>query len=71
MRGKLCCIFLVWFTWSAASSVEHVGSAFTDNFKPRFKVHKSDFISEKNRCGVTKQFLNKCSDGNKVENIEV
>ena len=50
---------------------QYVGSAFKDNFKPRFRVHKSDVITGKDRCGVAKHFLTKCTNGNKVENIEV
>ena len=50
---------------------QYVGSAFKDNFKPRFRVHKSDVITGKDRYGVAKHFLTKCTNGNKVENIEV
>ena len=48
-----------------------MGSAFKDNFQPRFRVHTSDVISRKDRCGVAQHFLAKCTNGNKVENIEV
>ena len=50
---------------------QYVGSAFKDNFKTRFRVHKSDVITDKDRCGVAKYFLTKCTNGKKVENIEV
>ena len=50
---------------------QHVGPAFKDNFRPRFRVHKSDVITGKDRCGVAKQFLTKCTNGNEVANIEV
>ena len=49
---------------------QHVGPAFKDNFRPRFRVHKSDVITGKDRCGVAKQFLTKCTNGNEVANIE-
>ena len=32
---------------------------------------QSDVITGKDRCGVGKHFLTKCTDGNRVENIEV
>ena len=41
-----------------------------DNFNPRFRVQKSDVITGKDRSGVTKHFLTKCTNGNKVENIK-
>ena len=34
-------------------------------------VHKSHVITRKDRCGVAKHFLTKCTNGNKVENIEL
>ena len=46
-------------------------SAFKDNFKPRFRVHKNDVITGKERCGVAEHFLTKCTNGNKVENTEI
>ena len=36
----------------------------------KFKIHKSDVVTGKERCGVTKHFLTKFTNGNKVENIE-
>ena len=71
VRGNLCCtssnvIYLI----SCKLFKEHyVGSAFKNNFKPRFRVHKSDVITD--RCGVAKHFLTKCTNDNKIENIEV
>ena len=44
---------------------------FTDNFKPKYRVHKSDVITDKDRCSVTKLFLTKFTGGKNVENIEV
>ena len=50
---------------------KYVGSTFKDNFKHRFRIHKSDVVFANDRCGVAKHFLTKCANGNKVENIEV
>ena len=50
---------------------QYVGSAYKNNFKPRFRVNKSDINTGKDRCGVAKHFLTKCRDAGKLENIEV
>ena len=50
---------------------QYVCSAFKNNFKSRFRVHKSDIITCKDKCSVAKHFLTKCTNENKVENIEV
>ena len=50
---------------------QYAGCAFKDNFKPRFRIHKSDVITGKDRCGVAKHFLSKCTNVNKLKNIEV
>ena len=73
VRGKLCCTSsnVVYLISSKLCKEQYVGSAFKDNFKPRFKVHKSDVITGKDRCGVAKHFLTKCANGKNVENIEV
>ena len=73
MRGTLCCtdsnvICLISYK---LCKEQYVGSTFKDNFKPRFRVHKSDVITGKDRCGVAKHFLTKCTNGNKIEHIEV
>ena len=73
IRRKLCCtssnvIYLI--SWKLCKE-QNEGSPFTDNFNPRFRVHKSDVIIGKDRCGVAKRFLNKYTKGNKAENIEV
>ena len=34
-------------------------------------MHKSDVRTGKDRCGVVKHFLTKCTNGNKFKNIEV
>ena len=73
VRGKLCCTSsnVIYLISCKLCKEQYVGSAFKDNFKPRFRVHKSDVITGKDRCGVAKHFLTKCTNGNKVENIEV
>lgn len=40
------------------------------SFKTTFRVHKSDFITGKDKCGVAKHFLTKYTDGKNVENID-
>ena len=73
VRGKLCCASsnVIYLISCRLCKEQYLGFAFTDNFKPRFRVHKSDVVTGKVRCGVAKHFLTKCTDGNKVENIEV
>ena len=50
---------------------QYVGSAYKNNFKPRVRVQKSDINTRKDRYGVAKHFLTKCTDVGKLENIEV
>ena len=38
---------------------EYIGSAV--DFKPRFRVHKSDIKTKKERCGTSRHFNEKCS----------
>ena len=73
VRGKLCCTSsnVIYLISCKLCKEQYVGCAFKDNFKPRFRVHKSDVITGKGRCGVVKHFLTKCTNSNKVENIEV
>ena len=73
VRGKLCCTSsnVIYLISCKLCKEQYLGSAFNDKFKLRFGVHKSDVITGKDRCGVAKDFLTKCTDGNKVENIEV
>ena len=73
MRGKLCCTSsnAVYLISCKLCKEQYVGSVFKDNFKPRFRVHKSNVITGKDRCGAAKYFLTKCAEVNKVENIEV
>ena len=37
----------------------------------RFRARKSDVITGTDRCGLAKHFFGKCTNGSKVENIEV
>ena len=37
---------------------QYVGSAI--DFKKRFRIHKSDINTKKDRCGVARHFNNKC-----------
>ena len=71
--GKLCCTSsnVIYLISCKLCKEKYVGSAFKDNFKPRFRVHKSDVITGKERCGVAKHFFTKCTNDNKLENIEV
>lgn len=50
---------------------QYVESAYKINFKLRFRVHKSDIDTGKDRCGVAKHFLTKFTDVDNHENIEV
>ena len=47
-RGKLCCTStnVIYLISCKQSKEQYTGSAFKDNFKPRFRVHKSDVITE-------------------------
>ena len=67
VRGKLCCTSsnVIHLISCKLCKERYLGFAFRDNFKPRFRVHKSDVITGKNRCGVAKHFLIF------LENIEV
>ena len=48
---------------------QYVGSA--TNFKERFRVHKSDIKTNKERCGVAKHFINSCNTTGKFNNVKV
>ena len=50
---------------------QYIGSAYKNNLKPRFRVHRSDIDTPRDRCGVAKHFLTKCTDAGKFENIEI
>ena len=73
VRGSLTCKSdnVVYLISCKKFKQQYVGSAFESNFKPRFRVHKSDINTGKDRCGVAKHFLNICTGINKLENLEV
>ena len=50
---------------------QNVGSAYKNNFKPKFRIHKSDMNRGKDKCGVAKHVLTKFTDVGKLKNIEV
>ena len=49
--------------------MQYIGSA--TKFKERFRVHKSDIKTGKDRCGVAKHFISKCLVNNALSNIKV
>ena len=53
----------MWFTWSSAvpCKEQYADSTFKEDFKPGFRIHKSDVITGKDICGVAKHFLTKCT----------
>ena len=69
VRGDLNCKSdnVVYFISCKKWKQQYIGSAIETNFKPRFRVHKSDISTGKNKCGVAKPFLNICSSINKLE----
>ena len=73
IRGDLTCKSdnVVYLISCKKCKQQYVSSAFESNFKPRFRVHNSDIKTGKDRCGVTKHFLNNCTGINKLENVEV
>ena len=50
---------------------QYVCSVYGSKFRLRFRVHKSDIITRKVRCGVAKHFVNNYTRINKLENVEV
>ena len=52
------------------SKDQYVVSSYKNNFKPRFGVYRSDINTGKDRCGVAKHILIKCTDVGKLKNIE-
>ena len=62
---------VVYFISCKKYKQQHVGSAFESNFKPRFRVHKNDINTGKDKCGVAKHFINDCTSIYKLENVEV
>ena len=60
IRGQLNCksINVVYLTTCSKCLEQYVDSAF--NFKTRFRIHKSDIKTKKERCGSAKHFNSKC-----------
>ena len=58
VRGDLTCKSdnIVYLTSCKKCKQQHAGSTFESNFKPRFRVHKSNINTGKDRCGVGKRF---------------
>ena len=63
VRGDLTCKSdnVVYLISCKKCKQQYVGSAFESNFKPKFRVHKSYFNTDKDRCGEAKHFLNNCT----------
>ena len=72
VRGNLTCKKdnIVYLIGCKKCKQQNAGSDFESNFKSRFRAHKSDINTSKDRCGVTKHFLNKCAGINKLENVD-
>ena len=73
VRGNLSChgadvVSIISCKWCKD---QYIASACKNNFKPRFRVHKSNINTIKGRCGVAKHFLTKCTDIGKLWNIKV
>ena len=73
VRGNLPCNSpnVVYLISCKLCKDQYVGSAYKNNFKPRFRVHKSDINTGKDRCGLADYFLSKCTDVGKLQYIEV
>ena len=71
VRGKLTCKSenVIYLVCCKACKQQYVGSAV--DFKKRFRIHKSDINTGKDRCGVAKHFLLKCPTTGKFDNISV
>ena len=73
VRGDLTCKSdnVIYLISCKKCKQQYVASVFESNFKPRFRAHKSDINTSKDRCGVAKHFLNNCTGINKLENVEI
>ena len=73
MRGTSYVVLaLIWFTWSSDQLCkgQYVGSTFKENFKPRFRLHKRDVITGKDKCDMVKNFLTKCTMVTKLKTLK-
>ena len=73
VRGDLNCKSdnVVYLISCKKCKQQHVGSAYESNFKPKFRIYKSDINTGKVRRGVAKHFINNCTGSNNLENVEV
>ena len=62
------CNVIYWITFSSCRE-QYVGSAIS--FKQRFRIHKSDTKSNKDRCGIARHFNKCCSPNNKHAYLKV
>ena len=62
IRGKLTCNTpnVVYLISCSNCYDQYVGSAL--DFKSRFRIHKSDIKTKKDRCGTARHFNTKCTD---------
>ena len=62
VRGNLFCNSsnVIYFISCKNCEDQYIGSAI--DFKARFRIHKSDLETKKDRCGTARHFITKCSD---------
>ena len=62
VRGNLCCNSsnVIYLISCKNCEDQYIGSAI--DFKARFRIHKSDIKTKKDRCGTARHFNNKCFD---------
>ena len=62
IRGKVDCNTpnVVYLIYCSNCYDQYVGSAL--DFKSRFRIHKSDIKTKKDRCGTARHFNTKCTD---------
>ena len=52
--------YVIYLTSCKNCEDQYIGSAI--DFKARFRIHKSDIKTKKDRCGTARHFNSKCSD---------
>ena len=64
IKGNLSCdsCNVIYLITCSKCSEQYVESAI--NFKQRFRIHKSDIKTNKDRCGTARNFINKCCNPN-------
>ena len=62
VRGNLCynSSNVIYLISCKNCEDQYIGSAI--DFKARFRIHKSDIKTKKDRCGTARHFNSKCSD---------